>query len=116
MVCGELAAVQRPDLAPAPGPFGTPAVDPGEALFEAFHDRPADRVERRIVSRVIPPVVVRLGTLRGLIYRSDKWTPGVERSFIHFMEDPPLLVCDPGGRQLYIVGGSYRVTSRGIEG
>jgi hypothetical protein len=32
------------------------------------------------------------------------------------MDAPPLLACDPRGTQLYIVGGSYRITTRGIEG
>jgi hypothetical protein len=32
------------------------------------------------------------------------------------METPPLLVCDPEGKQLYVIGGNYRVTNRGIEG
>jgi hypothetical protein len=32
------------------------------------------------------------------------------------MEDPPRLVTDTAGTQLYVVGGRYRVTARGIEG
>jgi hypothetical protein len=32
------------------------------------------------------------------------------------MEDPPRLVSNIDGTQLYIVGGSYQVTPRGIEG
>lgn len=85
-------------------------------LFEDFHGHAADDVEVRRVSRVIPPVVVRLGALRGLIYRTDKGRRGRDRNFIHFLHDPPLLVANPEGDQLYVVGGSYRVTSRGIEG
>lgn len=96
------------------------AVDPrgGAAarLFRSFHARPADRVAIRCHPRVMPPVVTRIGSLRGLIYKSDKWTPGLERNFIHFLTDPPELVCDPKGTRLFIVGGSYRVTERGIEG
>ena len=53
---------------------------------------------------------------RALIYRSDKWTPGIERTYIHVMQRPPRLVCDPHGTQLYLIGGGYRVTERGIEG
>lgn len=66
--------------------------------------------------RVIPPVVVELGTLVGLIYRSDKDQPGRPQTYIYFMEEPPRLVSNVEGRQLYIVGGSYRVTPQGIEG
>ena len=67
-------------------------------------------------SRVIPPVVVELGELVGLMYRSDKGQPGQPRTYIHRMEDPPRLVSNIEGTQLYIVGGSYQVTPRGIEG
>ncbi|MEO8134771.1 MAG: hypothetical protein ABI831_12425, partial [Betaproteobacteria bacterium] len=67
-------------------------------------------------SRVIPPIVVQLGELVGVIYRSDKWQAGQPRTYIHRMEDPPRLVCNPEGTQLYVIGGSYRVTPQGIEG
>jgi len=66
--------------------------------------------------RVLPPVVVQLGDLVGLIYRSDKWQRGEPRTYIHVLRDPPRLVSDIGGRQLFMLGGSYRVTARGIEG
>jgi hypothetical protein len=59
--------------------------------------------------------LIELGRLAALVYRSSKWT-GRPRTYIHFMEDPPRLVTDATGRRLFIVGGSYRVTSRGIEG
>jgi len=67
-------------------------------------------------SRLMPAVVVQLGELVGLIYRSDKWRSGRPRNYIHFMDDPPRLVSDANGTQLYVVGGSYRVSARGIEG
>lgn len=85
-------------------------------MFEVFHGRAPDAVERRLHRRIMPPVVVDIGSLGGLIYRSDKWTPGKQHSYIHMMERPPRLVCDPSGRQLYLLGGDYRVTTRGIEG
>lgn len=59
---------------------------------------------------------VRLGSLRALIYTTDRGRCGRPRTYIHFMETPPLLACDARGRQLYIIGGQYRVTPRGIEG
>lgn len=66
--------------------------------------------------RLIPPVLVQLGFLRGLIYSSDRGQPGCPRTFVHFMRTPPRLACDPAGSQLFILGGRYRVTRRGIEG
>jgi hypothetical protein len=64
----------------------------------------------------MPPVVVELGELLGLIYRSDKGQQGHGQPYIHLLQDPPRLVSNIAGTQLYLVGGSYRVTGRGIEG
>ena len=68
------------------------------------------------LQRVIPGVLLRVGGLRGLIYSSDRGSRGCNRTYIHFMEDPPLLAANPAGTQLYILGGRYKVTERGIEG
>ena len=57
-----------------------------------------------------------IGRLRALIYVSDRGGRGRPRTFIHFMRRWPRLSCDRLGRQLFIVGGNYRVTPRGIEG
>ena len=57
-----------------------------------------------------------IGRLRALIYDSDRGGRGRPRTFIHFMRRWPRLTCDRSGRQLFIVGGNYRVTPRGIEG
>jgi hypothetical protein len=91
-------------------------LDKGRQLFQKFHSFAPPRIIRASCSRVMPRVLVNLGELRGLIYRSDKGQCGRPRTFIHFMETPPRLACDPSGKQLYIVGGNYRVTPRGIEG
>ena len=84
--------------------------------FEQFHCFVPQRIDRLPYQRVIPKVLVHLGELRGLIYRSDRGQRGRPRTFVHFMESPTSLACDPRGRQLYIVGGNYQVTPRGIEG
>jgi hypothetical protein len=70
------------------------------------------RISRR---RLVPPVMVELGDLLGVIYRSDRGRPGRPRTYIHLMRYPPILASDVEGRQLYVVGGRYRVTGRGIE-
>jgi hypothetical protein len=88
----------------------------GIGLYQTFNGFGPSQVVRISHSRVIPPVVVELGELVGLIYRSDKGQPGQPRTYIHFMENPPRLVCNPEGTQLYVVGGGYRVTQQGIEG
>ena len=64
-------------------------------LFETFAGFAAPQVATRRINRTIPKVLVDMGALRGL---------------------PPRLMCDADGRQLYVLGGSYRVTYRGLEG
>lgn len=88
----------------------------GMELYQAFNGFEPSRVEKVHHPRVIPPVVVELGELVGLMYRSDKGQPGQPQTYIHRMENPPRLVSNIEGTQLYIVGGSYHVTPRGIEG
>jgi hypothetical protein len=88
----------------------------GYKRFGIFHNFPAGRVIRISCRRAIPKVLVHLGSLRALVYSSDRGEPGCPKTYIHFMETPPRLACDPEGRQLYILGGRYRVTSRGIDG
>jgi hypothetical protein len=88
----------------------------GAQLYRRFNRFPPGRHERIRHSRLIPPVTVELGELVGIIYRSRKWQPDQARVYIHVMKDPPRLVSNVEGSQLYIVGGSYRITERGIEG
>lgn len=96
--------------------YGPESLETARQLFERFHSFAPPQVLRRRCRRFIPNVLVKLGHLRGLIYSSDKEQCGRPRTFIHFMETPPLLASDSDGKQLYILGGNYRVTSRGIEG
>ena len=96
------------------GPLG-PAVRSAATLYQQFTRMPARSIERVAHARLMPPVVLEIGRLAGLVYRSSKWV-GRPRTYIHFMDDPPRLVSDATGRRLFIVGGSYRVTPRGIEG
>jgi hypothetical protein len=88
----------------------------GAELYRQFYRFEPAHLQRLAYPRLAPPVVVTLGELVGVIYRSDKWNPGRLRTYIHFMEDRPQLASNVEGSQLYIVGGSYRITPRGIEG
>lgn len=85
------------------------------ALYHRFSRLPPRALTRVRWPRVMPSVVVDLGQLVAIVYRSDKWV-GRPRTYIHRLEDPPRLVSDVDGRRLFVVGGSYRVTDRGIEG
>jgi hypothetical protein len=92
--------------------------DDGQAttLYQTFNGFAPTWMPTVRHSRLMPPVVVQLGELRALIYRSDKHKPSRPSTYIHLMETPAILASNPEGTQLYIVGGDYRVTARGIEG
>jgi hypothetical protein len=58
-----------------------------------------------------------VGELRGVIYRPFRALNGeAPKNYVHFFQRPPVLAADPAGRRLYIIGGRYRLTPRGIEG
>jgi hypothetical protein len=93
-----------------------PGLWTARSLFQRFHRFAPDLMIKSPCSRVIPKVLVKIGRLRGLIYSSDKGERGCPKTYIHFMEREPVLACNARGTQMYILGGRYRVTSRGIEG
>ena len=103
--------------------LGVPDEDPfdqamrrASSLFRAFHAFGPTRVFPRPCDSRVPEVMVQLGKLKGLIYSSDRGRCGRPRTFVHFMETPPILGANPEGTQLYILGGRYRVTKHGIVG
>jgi hypothetical protein len=116
-VAGNAAPHPRRPAEPLEGDESALAdVNDGVGLYRTFNRFPPSGVITVRHPRAIPPVVVELGRLVGVIYSSDKWQPGRPRTFIHMMESPPRLTCNPAGTQLYVIGGRYRVTDRGIEG
>jgi hypothetical protein len=90
-------------------------VETARVRYRDFHARCPTRTIAVRCRRTVPDVLVQLGHLRALIYSADRGDGGT-RSYIHFMERQPLLTCNADGTQLYILGGRYRVTRRGIEG
>ncbi len=91
-----------------------PQLSEARTLFRRFHCFAPSRLIRHSCCRMLPKVMVDLGRLRGLIYTSDRGQP--LKTYIHFFEKPAHLTCNPEGTHLYILGGNYRVTERGIEG
>jgi hypothetical protein len=94
----------------------TPSLAPAREIYRRFHCYPARQTLRLRCAKQAPDVQVDLGELCGLIYRSVRGVCNRPQTFIHFLETPARLTCNPSGRQLYIHGGNYRVTNRGIEG
>lgn len=102
---GELVAVHGPHARD---------VRRGLRLFEDWSGRAAGGVEVRAVPRDTPAVLVRLGELAGVIYRSNKWD-GRRRDYLHETSAPrPELCATPDGRRLVILGGAVRVRPEGL--
>lgn len=84
------------------------------ARFTNFHgDPPADI--KRINLRRQDRVVLTVGEVKGIMY--DTVRDGRRESYLHrfrSVKARPLLAVSSDGRQLYLIGGSYSVTARGI--
>jgi hypothetical protein len=77
----------------------------------------ACHMTRRRLTRIVRLPLKPVGELRGVIYRTRRVPGEVPKNYVHFFQGrSPLLVTNPMGTRLYIVGGHYRVTQRGIEG
>jgi hypothetical protein len=112
---GYLITIAAPDRPGAAEPSAA-CLPLARETYRRFHCFPARSTYRMRCPKQDPDVQVDLGELRGLIYRSARGRCNQPQTFIHFLETPARLTCDPSGRQLYIQGGNYRVTRRGIEG
>jgi hypothetical protein len=72
---------------------------------------------RRLRIIRLAPTLTPLGELRGVIYRASRAPGEIPQNYVHFFEQQyPVLATDTTGGRLYIIGGRYRVTKRGIEG
>jgi hypothetical protein len=87
-------------------------------LYEDFRDRPPTRAKR--VSIRFPKALVVMGHVDFIGYRTThrRNNEGAIRA-THYKHDfapgsKPLLCADPKTGRLYLVGGRYRVTGRGI--
>lgn len=85
-------------------------------LFREFHGFDAEAFDVETVPDGTPAVLVRLGELQAVVYRSDKWD-GKARDYIHETRRPrPELCSTPDGRQLVLLGGAVRVAAEGLVG
>lgn len=81
-------------------------------LFEGFRERDVSQIITREL--MIPDVAVAIGDLHALEYRT---THGARRELYRHQFAPwarPDFLVSPDGRQLIVLGGSFRFTPRGI--
>jgi hypothetical protein len=64
----------------------------------------------------MPQVLVKLGELARIEYETVKKGDGLTRYYHDFEDVRPVLAFDPETKDLWITGGDYSVTARGIEG
>lgn len=89
------------------------SLDAARELYEDFTGHEPEQVQE--VDIATPDAGIIIGTLDGILYTTVR--DGEEESYIHeFDEDSrPNLVASNDGRTLFIVGGDYEFTERGIE-
>lgn len=83
------------------------------SLYERFSGHEAE-IAGRVRVPAIPKVGVAIGTLDGVLYTTVR--DGVTEKYIHKFaaRDKPVLVVSPDGRQIFVIGGRYTFTERGI--
>lgn len=104
-------------------PRGGAPLSRARRTFRKWHEFGAHRVTRvKGPSRVIPKTLVKLGEIRQIVYDSDKYAGGPDNpsgeviTYEHTTSRPrPLLVTDPNGRHVHIVGGRMQVTADGLK-
>jgi hypothetical protein len=78
--------------------------------YAEFHGRKPAKAIRRTIPNP-PAQAFLLGEVREIVYKR----PGEPTPYLHKFKRPyALLVSDAKGRHLFLVGGGYRVTARGI--
>lgn len=113
----QLARAARLDLEPELARFverWCDAAEQGAGGHWRFHwGRRSKHTELHLLPEP-EPVVAELGSLVAVTYRTRKALTSADWEH-HFLRPLPSLAAGPSG-QLYIIGGKYRVTARGIEG
>jgi hypothetical protein len=82
--------------------------------FTGFKGERPQSVKRVRVAD-LPKVMLTIGDCIGIMYRTHRG--GRTDSYLHRFKKSsrPTLCCSSDGKTLYLLGGAYRVTNRGIE-
>ena len=82
-------------------------------LFEDFSGHAAEYEERHEKPE-FPDVAVRVGPVLGIMYETVR--DGKREQYLHEFKRSarPLLIASEDGKTLYLLGGNYRFTERGI--
>lgn len=88
-------------------------VDQAADLYERFSGHDPEEIGRVSVPKV-PRVGVAIGEVDGILYSTIR--DGKFEKYIHkfHKKDRPMFVVSPDGKQLFLIGGNYTFTERGI--
>ena len=94
-------------------PSRTVQVREAVALYENFTGHEAEEIAR-LDKPVIPDVLMVIGELEGIMYSTVR--DGEREKYMHQFKvsSRPLLCASPDGTQLFMLGGAYDFTERGI--
>ncbi len=84
-------------------------IDKAKRLYRKFHDAPPGRLDR--VNLPVHDVVLKIGECTHVAYRTEDG-----ENYIHRFKkgSRAVLAVSPDGKQLYLIGGRYEFTDRGI--
>jgi hypothetical protein len=82
-------------------------------LYERFSGHDPETIGKINIPE-LPSVGVAIGDVDGILYTTVR--DGVEEKYIHkfHKKDKPLFVVSPDGKSLFLIGGNYTFTERGI--
>ncbi len=88
-------------------------IDQAADLYERFSGHDAEEIGK-VKIPPLPDVGVAIGTVDGIMYTTVR--DGVTEKYIHkfHKRDQPLFVVSPDGKSLFLLGGVYTFTERGI--
>lgn len=94
-----------------------PGIAEARDAYQEFHwGIPAHQVLKKQLSPIPKRPLMSLGKLEAVTYSTAKKGDGFSHYHHEFEGDKPLLTIDLDNDRLHVVGGSYTVTKRGIEG
>jgi len=88
-------------------------VDQASDLYERFSGHDPEAIGRINIPK-IPRVGVAIGEVDGILYSTIR--DGKFEKYIHkfHKKDRPMFIVSPDGKQLFLIGGNYTFTERGI--
>jgi len=88
-------------------------IDQAADLYERFSGHDPEEIGRVHIPDY-PKVGVAIGDVDGILYTTVR--DGVEEKYIHkfHKRDKPMFVVSPDGKSLFLLGGNYTFTERGI--